>query len=66
MVDLIATTALTYGTRRLLPDDTFNARTRADARALVAIGKAKFPASDEKPVVKPKPATKRKAKSKPA
>jgi hypothetical protein len=40
MPKLIATKALTYATRRLLPGDEFVARNR-DARVLVAIRKAK-------------------------
>ena len=46
MTDLVATKAMTYATRRLLPGDPFAARTTADARALVAIGKARAPTDD--------------------
>jgi hypothetical protein len=41
MADLIATKSLVYATRRLLPDDAFQAKPR-DARILCAIGKARY------------------------
>jgi hypothetical protein len=47
MTDLIAKKSMTYATRRLLPGDPFVARTRADARALIAIGKAESPDGDD-------------------
>lgn len=40
MRDLEAKTSFSYGTRRLQAGDYFTARTTADARALVAFGKA--------------------------
>ncbi len=43
MVPLIATQAFTYAHRRLKADDPFDARSKADARVLIAIGKAKLP-----------------------
>lgn len=45
MAELIATRALTYGTRRLTAGDAFQARPR-DARILLAIGKARVPAAE--------------------
>lgn len=60
MVDLIATKAMTYGTRRLLPDTAFSARTSSDARVLVALGKARY--AEEAPA-KPKRTKKAKAAS---
>lgn len=42
MVDLIAKKSFTYATRRLAADDPFAARTSGDARALVALGKARY------------------------
>ncbi len=53
-VDLIASKAMTYATRRLVADDVFKA-SRRDARLLVAIGKAKFVDAAEQPPAKPKP-----------
>lgn len=41
MVKLIATKSLFYATRRMKADDPFTARSEADARALIAIGKAR-------------------------
>ncbi len=41
MADLIATKALKYATRRLLPDDHFTTKNERDARILVGIGKAR-------------------------
>lgn len=46
MTDLIAKKSMTYATRRLMPGDPFVARTRGDARALIAIGKAELPEGD--------------------
>lgn len=45
MVDLIATKAMTYATRRLKAEDAFGAKSR-DARILVAIGKARYATAD--------------------
>ena len=59
MRDLEAKTSFSYGTRRLRSGDYFTARTTADARALVALGKAGHRSGEdeaEKPV-KPKKAT---------
>lgn len=61
MIRLIAITPLPYATRRMLPGDVFTARSRADARALIALGKAKKEDGAE-PVAKPKPARRRKSK----
>lgn len=52
-VDLIATKAMSYSTRRLVADDLFQAF-RRDARLLVAIGKAKFADESEQAPAKPK------------
>lgn len=52
-IDLIASKAMTYATRRLVADDVFQA-SRRDARLLVAIGKAKFVDPAEEAPVKPK------------
>lgn len=52
-VDLIATRAMTYSTRRLIAEDPFQA-SRRDARILVAIGKARFVNPAEQPAPKPK------------
>lgn len=52
-VDLIATKAMSYSTRRLVADDLFQA-SRRDARLLVAIGKAKFADESEQAPAKPK------------
>lgn len=41
MADLIATKALTYGTRHLVADEPFAAKNERDARILVGIGKAR-------------------------
>lgn len=54
-VDLIASKAMTYATRRLIADDMFQA-SRRDARLLVAIGKARFVDPAEQPPAKPKAA----------
>jgi hypothetical protein len=40
-MDLIASKAMTYATRRLRAGDTFTARTAADARVLIAVGRAR-------------------------
>lgn len=56
MRDLEAKTSFSYGTSRLQAGDYFTARTTADARALVAIGRA-GPQSDAQGVAKPKPAS---------
>lgn len=53
-VDLIATKAMTYSTRRLQADDLFQAN-RRDARLLVAIGKARLKNDAEQALVKPTP-----------
>lgn len=42
MRDLEAKTSFPYGTRRLRSGDYFTAQTTADARALVALGKAGY------------------------
>lgn len=42
MTKMIAAKGFTYATRRLLPEDPFTARTRGDARALEALGKARY------------------------
>lgn len=55
MKRLIATKAMRYATRRLLPDDEFVASPR-DARLLIAIGKAR--AGEEIVVREKKPAAK--------
>lgn len=60
-MQIIATKHLTYGTRRLLPEEPFTA-TRRDARILVAIGKARMPsivATTSEDVAKLKPINKR-------
>lgn len=54
MVNLIATKALTYKTRRLQADDLFEARPR-DARILKAIGKARDAVLGATPAPKPAP-----------
>jgi PDZ domain-containing secreted protein len=41
-VDMIAMKSLRYATRRLLPDDAFEAKNPKDARLLSAIGKARY------------------------
>lgn len=58
---LIANRSMTYNTRRLLPDQPFEAKPR-EARVLVAIGKAREP-GDEAPVSRPAPAPGPKAKA---
>lgn len=55
---LIANRSMTYNTRRLLPDEPFEAKPR-EARVLVAIGKARLPeAQGETPAARPAPAPK--------
>lgn len=55
MRDLEAKTSFSYGTRRLRSGDYFTAHTTADARALVALGKAgPRSGSDEAEQTKPK------------
>lgn len=63
-IQLIATKAMTYSTRRLQADDLFPAK-RRDARLLVAIGKARYADETEEAPTKPKPAPKLVAKPKP-
>lgn len=46
MTKMIAAKGFTYATRRLLPEDPFTARTRGDARALQALGKARYATAD--------------------
>ena len=57
MADLIATKALKYATRRLLPDDRFTAKNERDARILIGIGKARrapqAPQKNEQPDEQP-------------
>lgn len=48
--DLIANRSMTYNTRRLMPDEPFQAKPR-EARVLVAVGKAR-PAADAAPKAK--------------
>lgn len=45
MPDMICTKGMWYGTRRLQPDDRFEATTR-DAKVLAAIGKARYQTVD--------------------
>lgn len=69
---LICTKSMTYNTRRLLPGDQFDAAKPADARLLIAIGKAEYatkeavkaPADDDEKPVKGKQAGKKKTKNK--
>lgn len=56
---LIATKSFTYGTRRLMPDDGFEATSR-DARILIGIRKAK-PAIDIQKIEKPTRAKKQRS-----
>lgn len=55
--DLIANRSMTYMTRRLLPDDVFEAKPR-DAKVLVACRKARYPdgLANAKQVPEPKKA----------
>jgi len=59
MPKMIAAKGFTYATRRLLPEDPFTARTRGDARALVALGRARYVTvdgrADDGKAPKPKP-----------
>lgn len=55
MRDLIALRPLTYASRRLQVGDYFTARTRSDARVLVALGKAKRGPSERVPGKVPPP-----------
>jgi hypothetical protein len=48
MPEMIATKRLTYGTRRLMADEPFTARTTGDARLLVALGNARYVTADAK------------------
>lgn len=48
MPQMIATKRLTYGTRRLMADEPFTARTTGDARLLVALGNARYVTADAK------------------
>ena len=50
MVKMIATTRFVYGTRRLKADDPFDARTKTDARALVAYGQAAYATKVAEPI----------------
>lgn len=63
-IQLVATKAMTYSTRRLQADDLFPAK-RRDARLLVAIGKARYADQTEEAPTKPKPAPKPARKPKP-
>lgn len=62
MTKMIANKRLTYGTRRLVADEPFTARTSGEARLLNALGNARYVTSDAKagdePPVQPKPAPK--------
>ena len=60
---LIANRAMTYMTRRLLPDDPFEAKPR-EAKVLVAVGKARHP-GDDAPAPKPPPKPAAKARTAP-
>jgi hypothetical protein len=60
-VPMIATKALTYATRRLLPDDKFEA-SRTDARILSALGRARQ-ITDEEAKAKHAPAASKPHKS---
>lgn len=60
MRNLEAKTSFSYGTRRLRAGDYFTARTTADARALVALGKAGAQNGESEP---PKPAKPKKAEA---
>lgn len=51
MPQMKATKSLTYGTRRLKADDIFMARTRTDARVLIALKKAEPYSRDKKKIV---------------
>lgn len=46
MIPMIATKSLRYATRRLLPEDPFEAKNKRDARVLEAIGKARYATVD--------------------
>lgn len=52
-IDLIANRSMTYMTRRLLPEEPFQAKAR-EARVLVAIGKAR-PSDAPAPAAFPEP-----------
>lgn len=53
MTKMIAAKSFTYATRRLLPEDPFTARTSGDARALAAVGRARYATQDGKAPPKP-------------
>ncbi len=63
MVDLIANKNMSYGTRRLVAEAPFSARTSSDARVLVALGHARYPDGDYDKPAKPRRAKKAKAAS---
>lgn len=46
MTKMIASKGFTYGTRRLMADEPFEARTTQDARLLHAIGRARYETAD--------------------
>lgn len=50
MTQMIANKRLTYGTRRLMADQPFTARTSGDARLLVALGNARYVTADAQAV----------------
>ncbi len=69
MPQMKATKSLTYGTRRLKADDIFTARTRTDARVLIALKKAEYytePKAAPKPKAAAKPKRAARTKTKPA
>lgn len=47
MTKMVATKSMTYATRRLLPDDQFDAKSPRDAKLLNAIGKARYVTDQE-------------------
>lgn len=51
MIDLIANKSMYYATRRLQAGDAFTARSRADARALIAVGRARVASEELNPPV---------------
>lgn len=46
-MDMIARKSFVYAARRLMPEDRFTAKSRRDARLLVAIGRARIATSNE-------------------
>jgi len=63
-IQMVATKAMTYSTRRLQADDLFPAK-RRDARLLVAIGKARYAEGTQEAPAKPNPTPKPNRKPKP-